>query len=632
MREGSGEGSGITEELRAGAAGRPPRSPRGRELPRLAPFDRPFDKPFDRAPCEGATLDDLDFEQVSRFADFARRLRRFPPAGNARPEEVLERLGLVDDGRPTNAAVLLFGRAPQRFLPSSEVRCAHFHGTEAEPVIPAQRTCRGAVFELVDQAVDFVLGKIDRIIGTRAHGARAPRLYEIPPEVVSEAVVNAVAHRDYADDRRVRVILFSDRLEVRNPGRLPPPLIPDELRRPRRSVPGNPLLARALYLADYGERRGTGTLEMSRACAAAGVPEPEFTVADEFVTTVRRLPAETRMAVRLRSAGQTGEARPESKPRMRTESRPEPRPESGPESTRESEPESRGKSLSPLELEPNLQPESESSLQPASERRAPPQSEPRPESGPESRPESTRESEPESRGKSLSPLELEPNLQPESESSRQRESERRAPPQSEPRPESGPESGPEWRGESRSPSEPTPRTQPESRPESRGKSLSHLELDETLEPESAFSLQPESPSSLQPESPSSLPPESEERAPPESGQRGLPGGPSPREPLATRVLRILADGPRGKASLSADLGQKAVSGRLNEVVRRLVVEGLLAPTIPDRPRSRLQRYRLTAAGRARLRRRTAGGSAVRNRRNPDCQDPDCQDPDCQNPD
>ena len=573
MREGSGEGSGITEELRAGAAGRPPRSPRGRELPRLAPFDRPFDKPFDRAPCEEATLDDLDFEQVSRFADFARRLRRFPPAGNARPEEVLERLGLVDDGRPTNAAVLLFGRAPQRFLPSSEVRCAHFHGTEAEPVIPAQRTCRGAVFELVDQAVDFVLGKIDRIIGTRAHGARAPRLYEIPAEVVSEAVVNAVAHRDYADDRRVRVILFSDRLEVRNPGRLPPPLTPDELRRPLRSVPGNPLLARALYLADYGERRGTGTLEMSRACAAAGVPEPEFTVADEFVTTVRRLPAETRMAVRLRFAGQTGEARPESKPRMRTESRPEPRPESGPESTRESEPESRGKSLSPLELEPNLQ--------------------------------------------------------PESESSRQRESERRAPPQSEPRPESGPESGPEWRGESRSPSEPTPRTQPESRPESRGKSLSHLELDETLEPESAFSLQPESPSSLQPESPSSLPPESEERAPPESGQRGLPGGPSPREPLATRVLRILADGPRGKASLSADLGQKAVSGRLNEVVRRLVVEGLLAPTIPDRPRSRLQRYRLTAAGRARLRRRTAGGSAVRNRRDPDCQDPDCQDPDCQ---
>lgn len=148
-----------------------------------------------------------------------------------------------------------------------------------------------------------------------------------------------------------------------------------------------------------------------------------------------------------------------------------------------------------------------------------------------------------------------------------------------------------------------------------------MELDATLQPESASSLQPESPSSLQPESESSLQPGSEERAPPESGQRGLPGGPSPREPLETRVLRILADGPRGKASLSADLGQKAVSGRLNEVVRRLVVEGLLAPTIPDRPRSRLQRYRLTAAARARLRRRTAGGSAVRNRRDPDCQNP-----------
>lgn len=583
------EGSGITEELRPGAAGRSSGFPRERESPPLAPFDRGFD----RAPCEGATLHDLDFGKISRFADRARRLRRFPPAGNARPEEVLEHLGLVDDGRPTNAAVLLFGRAPQRFLPGSEVRCAHFHGTEVEPVIPAQGTYRGTVFEAVDQAVDFVLGKIDRIIGTRAHGPRAPRLYEIPPEVVSEAVVNAVAHRDYADRGSVRVILFSDRLEVRNPVRLPPPLTPDELRRPHRSVPGNPVLARALYLADYGESSGTGTLDLIRRCAAAGVPEPEFTVADEFVTTVRRLPPETRMAVRLRFAGQTVEARPESKPRAKPEPRarnngpqataPTPRPESGPVSGPES----------------------------------------RPESGPESRPESTRESEPESRGKSLSPLELEPRLQPESESSLQPASKRRALPQSEPRPESGPE----WRGESRSPSEPTPGTQPESRPESRGKSRSHLELDATLQPESASSLQPESPSSLQPESESSLQPESEERAPPESGQRGLPGGPSPREPLETRVLRILADGPRGKASLSADLGQKAVSGRLNEVVRRLVVEGAIAPTIPDRPRSRLQRYRLTAAGRARLRRRTAGGSAVRNRRDPDCQNPDCQYPD-----
>ena len=53
-------------------------------------------------------------------------------------------------------------------------------------------------------------------------------------------------------------------------------------------MPGNPLLAESLYLAEYIERMGTGTLVMIRQCVEAGLPEPEFTVTDGFVTTVRR--------------------------------------------------------------------------------------------------------------------------------------------------------------------------------------------------------------------------------------------------------------------------------------------------------------------------------------------------------
>ena len=439
--------------------------------------------PFDATPCKKATVDDLDFEGVSRFVDVARRVRGFRLTG-AQPEEVLTHLDLLDDGVPANAAVLLFGKAPQRFVLSSEVRCAHFHGTEVEKPIPSHQTYLGTAFRLVDQAVDFVLSKIDRIIGTRANGPRAPRVYEIPPEVVIEAIVNAVAHRDYSDDGSVQVMLFSDRLEIRNPGRLPPPLTFDELRVPHRSIPGNPLLARPLYLADYIERMGTGTLDMIRRCAAAGLPEPEFSFTDGFVTTVRRLPPGERMAARLGSDSRLSDVQPES--------------------------------------ESEVQPESGSEMQP--------------ESGSEMQPESRLHPE----DKSLSQLMLESELQPESDSS--------------------------------------------------------------LQPESVPVLQPESVPSLQPESVPSLQPESRQQVQPESGHRGPPAEPPRPEPLDIRVLRILADGPMSKASLSADLGQKTVSGRLNEVIRRLVVEGVLAPTIPDRPRSRFQQYRLTVAGRARLRR------------------------------
>jgi predicted HTH transcriptional regulator len=65
--------------------------------------------------------------------------------------------------------------------------------------------------------VEFVLGKIDRRVSTRAQSAQAPVAFEIPRPVILEAIVNAVAHRDYRSNGFVQAILFSDRMEVWNP-------------------------------------------------------------------------------------------------------------------------------------------------------------------------------------------------------------------------------------------------------------------------------------------------------------------------------------------------------------------------------------------------------------------------------
>ena len=244
--------------------------------------------PFDAAPCSDAKLDDLDFDRMTGFIRRARGARQLPLDEDTAPEALLKHLDLFNKGRLTNAAILLFGKAPQRFLLSSEIKCAHFHGTEVAKPIPSYQVYKGTVFDLVDQAADFVLSKINRWIGTRAESVQAPRIYEIPEEVITEAIVNAVVHRDYTDNGSVQVMLFADRLEVWNPGRLPPPLTLEELRVPHRSVPGNPLLANAMYLAEYIERMGTGTLDMIRRCTDAGLSEPEFEVTGSFVTRIWR--------------------------------------------------------------------------------------------------------------------------------------------------------------------------------------------------------------------------------------------------------------------------------------------------------------------------------------------------------
>jgi predicted HTH transcriptional regulator len=245
-------------------------------------------EPFDAAACPNAGFDDLDPERMMRFVGTAGRARQFPLSEDASPGALLEHLNLLNKGRPTNAAILLFGRAPQRFLISSQIKCAHFHGTQVAKPIPSHQVYTGTVFELVDHAVDFVLSKIALSVGTRAESIQAPVAYEIPKEVITEAIVNAVAHRDYTSGGSVQVMLFADRLEVWNPGGLPPPLTLDKLRVPHESIPGNPLLARAMYLVKYIEQMGTGTLDMIERCGNAGLLEPEFEAAGEFVIRIRR--------------------------------------------------------------------------------------------------------------------------------------------------------------------------------------------------------------------------------------------------------------------------------------------------------------------------------------------------------
>ena len=245
-------------------------------------------EPFDASPCLKAALDDLDTDQMGWFIRTARSARDFPLTEGTSTEVLLGHLNLLNGERLTNAAVLAFGKAPQQFLISSDIKCAHFHGTEVAKPIPSYQRYNGTAFQLVDQAVDFVLSKINLSVGTRAESTQAPVSYEIPKEVVREAIVNAVAHRDYTSNASVQVMLFSDRLEILNPGRLPPALTLEQLREAHPSVPNNRLLARSLYLAQYIEEMGTGTLDMIRRCKDADLSEPEFTDSGGFKTTIWR--------------------------------------------------------------------------------------------------------------------------------------------------------------------------------------------------------------------------------------------------------------------------------------------------------------------------------------------------------
>ncbi|MGL4513379.1 MAG: ATP-binding protein [Lacipirellulaceae bacterium] len=245
--------------------------------------------PFDESPCEQANLRSLDRKRLDWFLGEAHRERQFPYEPGADTRTVLTHLDLIEGKSPKNAAVVLFGADPQRFFTTAHVKCMQCAGSQYQRPFLAQQTYGGNAFQQIDDARAFVLSRLNVSIGVRATSAQAPTRGELPDEAVTEAIINAVAHRDYSSKGSVEVRLLSDRLEVWNPGALPAGLTPAMLAQDHASLPYNPLLAGSLYLARYIERAGSGAQRIVQTCKEVGLPAPTFEQrGGSFVVTLWR--------------------------------------------------------------------------------------------------------------------------------------------------------------------------------------------------------------------------------------------------------------------------------------------------------------------------------------------------------
>jgi len=144
-----------------------------------------------------------------------------------------------------------------------------------------------------------VLSHIDVYVGDRSQSVDVDVKYEIPRTAVIEAIVNAIAHRDYTSTGSVQVMIFRNRVEVWNPGRLPHQLTLADLKKDHESFPANPLVAEPLFYAGYIERIGTGITDMIRNCLDAGLTEPEFKQEASFRVILWRKTTITEQVKRL---------------------------------------------------------------------------------------------------------------------------------------------------------------------------------------------------------------------------------------------------------------------------------------------------------------------------------------------
>lgn len=234
---------------------------------------------FDEQPS-GASLDDIDPDRVRRFLEAAARRGRIPDlSADLPPVEALRRLKVLlavgDHLEPTMAAVLLFAREPQRFVPQSVVGLARFPGTtKGTTRIVDRADIGGDLAEIIDQAEAFV--RRNTRIASKIYHAQRLEITEYPFPAIREAIANAVIHRDYwQTGSRVQVAIYADRIEVESPGGLLPPVTVETLGHTP-PVWRNPDLASLLYRLGYVEQFGTGIERMRRDMRAHGLPEPCF--------------------------------------------------------------------------------------------------------------------------------------------------------------------------------------------------------------------------------------------------------------------------------------------------------------------------------------------------------------------
>jgi ATP-dependent DNA helicase RecG len=228
-------------------------------------------------PISGSSFDDLD---IRRLRDYFRRVRQQETPEHEDPAPWITLLInteiMTEEGGQqacTLAGLLLFGRNPGRFLPHAGIDAVAYPGPEKTYAARERASVRGSLTPLftrsgrgevlleerglVEQAVDFVR-RNTRVEVALEDGARRTERWTYPEEAVREAIVNAVVHRDYLlSGTDTELAIYSDRLEVISPGRLPNAVTPDRMRAGCRSA-RNQLLKDVMRDYGYLEHMGMG--------------------------------------------------------------------------------------------------------------------------------------------------------------------------------------------------------------------------------------------------------------------------------------------------------------------------------------------------------------------------------------
>jgi len=240
---------------------------------------------YDEEHVSDATPEDLDKESLE---DYIKKLKKIRPHArylNQPFEQILLQLKILRKVNknlyPTIAGLLMFGNYPQSFEPQLVITFLQYYGTTETETTPRgerfldNRKFEGTIPEMVESTVNHIMASIRK--SSLIEGLWRRDIPEYPEEAVREAIVNAVAHRDYSHFVRgsyIQVRLFADRLEIQSPGGLYGNVTEENIEEEQSTR--NRILMKLMEDINLVENRGSGIRTMIRSLTKANLEPPYF--------------------------------------------------------------------------------------------------------------------------------------------------------------------------------------------------------------------------------------------------------------------------------------------------------------------------------------------------------------------
>ncbi|MDR1755383.1 MAG: putative DNA binding domain-containing protein [Culturomica sp.] len=242
-----------------------------------------YGRKWDSVPIPNISVSELKQDTFEFFKKKGIESKRLSEGSrNETPEQLLNNLKLIDNGNLKRAALLLFHPDPEKFVTGAFIKIGFFR-TNTDLLF--QDTLHGNLFEQVEKTIELLLTKYTKAF-ISYKGLSRIETYEYPEDALREALLNAVAHKDYAGNIPIQISVYPDKIMMWNMGRLPENWTIDTLQQKHSSIPHNPDIANAFFRSGYVEAWGRGIEKITELCTTAGLPTPQFSPrgADFWVT------------------------------------------------------------------------------------------------------------------------------------------------------------------------------------------------------------------------------------------------------------------------------------------------------------------------------------------------------------